>query len=148
MRLPLYREQSKPNLLADGYDVKSIETWDYNCIGFAAGDEHNWWWPDPDGDGFWPIQERDETLDCFERAFRTLGFLRCSDPSLEPGFEKVAVYVDKGIPTHAAKQLPNGKWKSKLGPWEDIEHNSLFGLEGDEPAYGKPALYMRKPIIV
>jgi hypothetical protein len=26
------------------------------------------------------------------------------------------------MPTHAARQLPNGRWSSKLGKLEDIEH--------------------------
>jgi hypothetical protein len=34
-----------------------------------------------------------------------------------------------GEPTHAARQLPNGKWTSKLGRWQDIEYE-LDGLVG------------------
>ena len=29
--------------------------------------------------------------------------------------------------THAARQLPSGKWTSKLGDADDIEHNTLEG---------------------
>jgi hypothetical protein len=35
-----------------------------------------------------------------------------------------------GEPTHAAQQLSNGKWTSKLGRWQDIEHE-LDGLVGE-----------------
>ena len=33
--------------------------------------------------------------------------------------------------THATRQLPNGKWTSKLGDWEDISHE-LEGIEGEK----------------
>lgn len=39
-----------------------------------------------------------------------------------------------GIPSHAARQLPNGRWTSKCGQAEDIEHD-LRDLEGR--LYGK-----------
>ncbi|HEX4644075.1 MAG TPA: hypothetical protein VH598_00545, partial [Verrucomicrobiae bacterium] len=32
--------------------------------------------------------------------------------------------------THAAIQTEDGKWRSKLGDFEDIEHNLLSSLEG------------------
>ncbi|MCI0637958.1 MAG: hypothetical protein L0Y72_23715 [Gemmataceae bacterium] len=41
------------------------------------------------------------------------------------------------MPTHAARQLPTGRWSSKLGPSEDIEHD-LHALEGE--IYGTIAL--------
>lgn len=43
-----------------------------------------------------------------------------------------------------ARQLPTGRWTSKLGGSEDIEHASPTELEGD--MYGTVVLYMRKPI--
>ena len=46
-------------------------------------------------------------------------------------------------PTHAAKQLPNGRWTSKLGRSQDVEH-TLEGLEGS--AYGRARLVMRRPV--
>lgn len=55
---------------------------------------------------------------------------------LDDGYEKVALYVDNaGIPTHMARQLPNGEWTSKLGQLEDISHNDLDALEGTQ--YGR-----------
>jgi hypothetical protein len=60
----------------------------------------------------------------------------CSDGGLEPGVEKVAIYVDDfGIPQHVARQLPDGTWTSKLGKGEDIGHVSPESLAGD--LYGK-----------
>ena len=50
---------------------------------------------------------------------------------------------DQGTPLHAARQLPNGRWTSKLGELEDIEH-VLHDLEG--AAYGSVVLVMKRPV--
>jgi hypothetical protein len=55
---------------------------------------------------------------------------------------KVAIYASGGELTHAARQLPDGQWTSKLGDLEDIEHDTLEALKCEE--YGKPVLIMRK----
>ena len=69
---------------------------------------------------------------------------RCLSDSLESGFEKIALFVDpSGMPTHAARQLTDGRWTSKLGASVDIEH-SLRDLEGDQ--YGRVALVLRRPV--
>jgi hypothetical protein len=49
-----------------------------------------------------------------------------------------------GQPTHAAKQMESGKWSSKLGDWEDVEHATLEALEGD--FYGKVAQILKRPV--
>ncbi len=46
-----------------------------------------------------------------------------------------------GVPEHAARQLANGRWTSKLGRAEDIEHQ-LHDLEGE--VYGTVALLMKR----
>ena len=43
---------------------------------------------------------------------------------------------------HAAKQLYNGRWTSKVGGNVDIEHD-LLDLEG--PCYGNVVMYFRRP---
>jgi hypothetical protein len=58
------------------------------------------------------------------------------------GVEKIAIYVRSDIPSHVARQLPNGKWTSKLGLREDIEHD-LEALEG--PEYGSVVLILSRP---
>jgi hypothetical protein len=84
------------------------------------------------------------SLDAFIKAFGTLGFIPCDDPYMEQGYEKVALYVDHdGKPTHAARQLPNGRWTSKLGKIEDIEHE-LEGVTGS--VYGSVAQILKRPI--
>ena len=61
----------------------------------------------------------------------------------------MALYGDAGgAPTHVARQLPSGAWTSKLGDWEDIEHQTLASLEerpGAAPAYGKVARILKRP---
>ena len=84
------------------------------------------------------------TLEAFCEAFATIGCERCFDDVFEPAFEKVAIFVDQsGVPSHAARQLPTGKWTSKLGRMEDIEHE-LRALEGG--TYGSVALILRRPL--
>ena len=143
MRLPRDKEKCWPYLVSEGYIVSSEATWNYNCIAFAADIENEWWWPDPNGEARWPAGvQREERLECFAEAFGTLGYQVCEDGMLEASYEKIAIYSQNGVPTHAAKQLPDGRWKSKLGSLEDIEHNTVKALE--EYIYGKAVLYMKR----
>jgi hypothetical protein len=144
VRLSPNRENKWPYLFSEGYEVTSIETFEYNCIAFAADVQVEWWWPDANGDAAWPISWREETTECFIEAFQSLGYFghESCDSSLEAGFEKIAVYSLRGVPTHAAKQLPDGRWKSKLGAWEDIEHNTPKAVE--EYLYGKAVVFMKR----
>jgi hypothetical protein len=62
----------------------------------------------------------------------------------EPGFEKVALFADaSGMPQHAARQLATGRWTSKLGRMEDIEH-ALRDLEGG--IYGSVVLLLKRSV--
>jgi len=143
MRLHPDRESKWPHLAFEGYDGTSDETWEYNCIAFAADIDTEWWWPDQHGLAAWPAGvKRETTPECFIEAFRTLGYDVCADRALEDGFEKIAIYIKDGKPAHAAKQLPDGRWKSKLGSWEDIEHNTLKAVE--EHIYGKADIFLKR----
>jgi hypothetical protein len=88
------------------------------------------------------------SLDSYKAVFEVLGYLECSTPDFEVGYEKIAIYVDVDlIPCHAARQLVNGNWTSKLGDWQDIEHPNLNSLESSplmESPYGVVALIMRR----
>lgn len=132
-----------PKLKPSGYKLTSLRTPQYNCIAWAAGDSANFWWPDPPG--YWPPGvPRQRTMAAFIAAYATVGYAPCADGTLEIGFERVALYADgNGLPTHAARQLVNGRWTSKLGKLEDIEHE-LVGVEGD--SYGTVAQYLRRPL--
>jgi hypothetical protein len=103
----------------------------------------DWWWPDKTGKGFWPSDvPRELTVDAFRMAFATLGYEVCSTAELEPGFEKIALFArDLEIPTHAARQLTTGRWASKLGMMEDIEHD-LRDIGG--AVYGSVILVMKR----
>jgi hypothetical protein len=87
---------------------------------------------------------RAETVQAFRDAFATLGYMLCDHEQLETGFEKVALFADPlAVPTHAARQLANGRWTSKLGQAEDIEHE-LRALEG--AIYGAIVLLLKRPL--
>jgi len=142
MRIPAWKERLWPHLFSEGYTKTSEETWRYNCIAFAADDESQWWWPDAEGNAFWPPGvARKVEISCFIQAYRTLGYEVCEE-GLESGYERIVIYALNGEPTHAAKQLENGRWKSKLGRFEDIEHNTLKAVT--EYIYGEPAVFMRR----
>ena len=136
-----------PGLGTSTLRVTSSASRDYNCIAWAAGDMARWWWPDADPDNdaiYWPAGVvAEETLDAFAAAFVTLGYAPCSGEELELGFERIALFAIAGVPTHAARQLSSGRWTSKLGLREDIEHE-LHALSGVE--YGAVTLIMKRPL--
>ncbi len=135
-------ERGFPRLRVSDYRITSASTPSYNCIAWAAGDSLTWWWPSMTA--HWPEGARlDCSLSAFVSAFAILGYARCDSPKLEPGYEKVALFSSAaGEPTHAARQLPNGRWSSKLGRDVDIEH-SLSSLEGEQ--YGQVVCILRRP---
>jgi hypothetical protein len=133
-----------PRLVPSSFQVTSVQDAVYNCIAWAAGVTNAWWWPLPNpADAYWPAGiARVRTLEVFREVFESLGYSLCPGEALEAGFEKIALFADVGgLPTHAARQLANGRWTSKLGKAEDIEHN-LNDLEGD--LYGKVVLVMKR----
>ena len=121
--------------------LTSPATVDYNCIAWAAGDTERWWWPRPPY--YWPAgARRDESIDAFLEAYATCGFSRCDSDRFEDGFVKIAIYAGHdGRVKHAARSVSAGRWTSKLGALEDIEHE-LEALSG--PAYGNPAAFTRR----
>jgi hypothetical protein len=85
---------------------------------------------------------RERTVAAFEEAFTSLGYTPCEAEGYETGFEKVALYATTdGRPTHMARQLPDGRWTSKLGEQVDIEHE-LHALAGD--LYGTVVRILRR----
>ncbi len=138
-------EKSFPNLQSTGYSITSPATIDYNCIAWAADDIEAWWWPDPLKENYWtPEIPRAINIKTFIRAFELLGYTVCNNPEYENDLEKITIYADsKGKPTHAARQLSSGKWTSKLGTLEDIEHHTLDSLAG--PHYGSLAIILKRP---
>jgi hypothetical protein len=132
-----------PGLVGKEYRVTSPKDATYNCIAWAAGVTDDWWWPDKAGQGHWPTGvPREATIDAFRRMFALLGFEQCSTEDSDPDFEKIALFTtEAGVPKHAARQLATGRWTSKLGIFEDIEHD-LRDIEG--AVYGSVALIMSR----
>src|SRR3990170_7524749 len=138
-------EASFPSLRNSGYSITSPATVEYNCIAWASGDTRAWWWPDSMNLYYWPPAiRRENTLEAFIKAYELLGYVICNDGNYEEGFEKIAIYIDDHKKTtHAARQLSSGRWTSKLGILEDIEHTTLDGLRS--LVYGTIAAFMKRP---
>jgi hypothetical protein len=135
-----------------GYETTSCRNGAYNCIAWAVGDAKRKWWPYPFKvrGTYWPSQIRcDATVDAFVEMFSKIcGYKTWPDENreLEDSYEKVAIYVKNGEVTHAARQLPSGKWASKIGGNKDIEHDleMLENLGGTKSLYGTVAKVMRR----
>jgi hypothetical protein len=131
-------EKLFPALAGDGYAISSPETSAYNCIAWALGEYHRWWEPGV----YWPIHAGDD-LAALVSLFAHLGFVPGENEALEPGYEKVALYADEFDEwTHAARQLPDGWWTSKLGQGVDIRHRSPHALAGK--VYGQLLAIMKR----
>lgn len=138
-------ESEFPRLRQEGYSITSSETDDYNCIAWAGGETSRKWDPDPASGRYWPESvPRTLDIDSFVQLFALKGgYSMCDNDAFEHGFEKIAIFVNvsKEV-THAARQLTSGAWSSKLGDWEDIEHNTLSGLESS--LCGKVAIILKR----
>ena len=133
MSIYSYREFYYPNLLDSEHRVTSPPSREYNCIAYAVGVVDMRWEPSDDPtDAYWPPDiPREDTLDSYVSLFTSLGYDPCNDGQFEPGFDKVAIYVDSsGMFAHVAKQQPDGRRTSKMGDLEDIEHSSAEIVEG------------------
>ena len=131
-----------PALENEGYEITSAASIRYNCVAWAAGDDDNWWYPDPNGFLYWPSRAlREWSTKGLIAVFRTLGYKKCENGDFDKDYEKVVIYVLLGIPKHAARQMPDGRWTSKLGEGKDIIH-TLLGLQGTE--YGMPTIFLRR----
>lgn len=83
-------------------------------------------------------------MDAFDRLFIGQGAEVTASDAFEAGFARLALYAKGLSVTHACRQLPNGKWTSKLGRHVDIAHE-LRELEG--PEYGSVVRIYRVRII-
>jgi hypothetical protein len=135
-----------PNLTPTNHRVIGPATDKYNCIAWACGDPNHWWQPGPLF--HWPVQCDPAAywaLANLVAALESVGYVACEDGVLEPGFEKIAVYAHSDAEyTHAARQLPAGKWTSKLGKWELIEHDTPEAVAGG--VYGNIIQFMKRPL--
>jgi hypothetical protein len=95
---------------------------------------------------FWPEGvSRGMMIADFTRAYATFGYTVCESGELEEGFEKIALYFHGDYVDHAARQLPSGRWTSKLGlDGEDIEHDTVEVVAGG--VYGTQITYLRRAL--
>ena len=133
-----------PRLTDNNHKVTSPPTRRYNCIAWAAGDISNWWCPHL----YWPPGvPREKSVKALRSAFASAGYQRCADGSLEPAKQKIAIYAvrqdSEYFPKHAAIQLDDGRWSSKLGENVDIRHDTPEDVEC--AAYGRVIEYMVRP---
>ena len=120
--------------------MTSPATPDYNCVAWSARDTSRSWQPGV----HWPVEAppTDGGPGVLEKAFLSLGYEPCEGGDPERGFEKVALYSAGAFYTHAARQLPDGRWTSKLGEMEDIEHDRPEDVGGG--VYGEVFRFMRR----
>ena len=130
-----------PRLSGESFEIVAQPSIQYNCIAYAAGDTDKWW--DHTEDNYWPVSAtRSDRIESLKEVFGRLGFEQCQDGRIENGFQKVSLYERQGAWTHAALQMPDGSWRSKMGRGPVIEHLSPESLSGGE--YGEATVYMRR----
>lgn len=128
-------EAAFPALIGTSYSEESEATDIYNCIAFALGDVSQWWWPYRGFGIYWPPGfPFSDSVDVLIRIFEVHGYSTCDGPRHQAGYEKVAIYSRDGHFKHAVRQLRSGRWVSKLGEWQDIEHERVDHVE--TPKYG------------
>ena len=132
-----------PNLASEGFEIIEPPTRRYNCIAYAAGDIANWW--QPTRGRYWPPHAtRSHSIESLMEVFVGLGYEQCDDSVAEGGYQKIALYEARGDWTHAAIQMPSGRWRSKMGLGPVIEHHSPESLSGEN--YGNPTIFMRRAL--
>jgi len=126
-----------PNLKkGENFTFTSLQTEDYNCVAWACDVDDEWI-------QFYEERKLVINVDRYIQHFSNLGYTITENRALVAGVQKIAIYKDnEGNFKHVAKQLPSGKWTSKLGDWEDIEHDSPEALLGR--SYGTQLIFMEK----
>lgn len=147
-----WNPQDFPYLNDETCTETSGRTRQYNCLAWAVGETTRRWEPDPYYIYYWPPSApREMTIPAFVAAYGTVGFAPCPDGTLENGVEKIALFASLWrsfnrelieIPTHAALQLPTGRWTSKIGDFEDIDHMTVDAVRG--PLYGSVSRFLSR----
>jgi hypothetical protein len=137
-------EAEFPGLLCAAYEVSSPHDPKYNCIAYAVGDVNRFSYDAKVKGYYWPPGEPSaDTLEGWIKVFSIHGNREADDDTLEPSYEKIAIYAGNEAPEHVVRQRASGLWISKMGRGCDIDHVTLAALEGD--AYGKVVKIMRRP---
>lgn len=141
-----------PKLATDkNFKLTSPINPNYNCLAWACHYNDRWMQPPSitppplDSVVYWPEDAKQGMeIECLIDAFRTKGYELCDSWEYEDKYQKVALYVKKDSKTwtHAARELQNGFWTSKLGQGYDIQHGTPFTIEGD--SYGEVYCIMKR----
>ena len=134
-----------PNLTPANHRIIGPASASYNCIAWSGHDTTRWW--QPGSQYYWPLPttEADCGVGDLVAAFASLGFVECENGQPEANFEKIAIYAIAQFEyTHAARQLPSGKWTSKLGHEELIEHDTPEDVAGG--VYGTLFQFMKRQL--
>jgi len=130
-----------PNLNDSNHRTTSPPTPSYNCFGWAIawgevliGPQCGYVWP--------PTAPQDHKLSSFEIAVAEYGYQRCEADDLEHGWEKIALFGFVEHVDHAARQLSNGVWTSKLGREADIEDDTVEAVAGG--VYGPVLAFFKR----
>lgn len=111
-------------------------------MAWSAARDKQWWWQSTKYESweYCPpeLAPDDDSVENFIGLFERLGYKTRTDARFEFFYKKVAIYAvssyyekDKLEFSHVCDQLNSGVWTSKLGPYEDIKHNSLESLAGN-----------------
>jgi hypothetical protein len=127
--------------LGEHFEVLAPATFTYNCIGWSLGISGSWVWPTERGVVAY--------LHHFDALYGYYGFQRVQglDYKRQPSHDKVLLYAVRNAdgriqPTHAALQMADGSWTSKVGTLPLIRHLHPHDLAG--PSYGVPyVMYVR-----
>lgn len=121
--------------------IPNSESMEYNCISHTLNITNDISWPHDDNN-YWPVK-RELNKDSFDSFYGYHGFEKIDflDFSYDSKYTKVALYCNKGIPTHASLQVNYGYWESKIGQLGTIRHD-LFEIEGN--IYGDVVQIYRK----
>ena len=132
-----------PNLANEDFETVGEPSELYNCIAFAAGDTSKWWWPD--GINYWPPWATGTNrIESLIEVFAGLGYEHCDHNDTEGGYQRVALYEVDGEMKHAAMQMSNLRWRSKMGQGPVIEHDSPESLSAG--ICGSPTAFMRRAV--
>jgi hypothetical protein len=141
------------------FEITSSASLQYNCAAWAYQVTDKWMCPksawevgSSDDLYFWPDGLEDNTeIVTFVQAFEMVGYRLCEDWKHEVGYHKVALYAWEGANTcsHASREVMEdkanvGRWTSKLGEENDIQHGSPYELEGH--VYGEVCCIMKKTV--
>ncbi len=144
MKRELLSPPDFPNSKASPFEITSPSSGVYNCIAWALERTDEFFWPRRMRGFYWPHSiPLKETLAAFQKLFEEAGYEICQHGELESGFQKVAIFAENDRPTHAARQLANGFWTSKIGAWVDVQH-TLQAMEGG--FYGDVAMFLKRKI--